>query len=60
MVKELTQAEKRELWKQVREEFPDDVVMQRVHFVRLVHYLQMQDLSVQERIEWLSRLPQAA
>jgi hypothetical protein len=60
MVRELTQAEKRKLWEQVREEFPDDDVMQQVHFVRLVHHLQMQDLTVRERIEWLSSLPQAA
>ena len=60
MTREMTQAEKTNLWEQVRDEFPDDEVMQQVHFVRLMHHLQMEDLTVQERIEWLNRLPQAA
>jgi hypothetical protein len=60
MGKELTEVEKRRLWDEVREEFPDDEVMQQVHFVRLVHHLLMKDISVPERIEWLSCIPQAA
>lgn len=60
MPRELTEAEKRALWEQVREEFPDDETMQWVHFVRLVHHVQMQDLSVPERIEWLGQLREAA
>ena len=60
IMKKLTEAEERKLWEEVRREFPDDEVMQQVHFVRLVHHLQMRDLSVQERIDWLNQLPKAA
>ena len=57
---ELTEIEKKRLWEEVREEFPDDEVMQQVHFVRLIHHLQMEALSVQERIDMLSQVHQAA
>jgi hypothetical protein len=59
-MRELTEVEKRRLWDEVRAEFPDDDVMQQVHFVRLVHHLLMKNLSAEERIQRLSRLPEAA
>jgi hypothetical protein len=58
-MRELTEAEKRRLWDEVRAEFPDDDVMQQVHFVRLGHHLLMKNLSAEARIQQLSRLPEA-
>jgi len=36
-MKTLTDADRKRLWRQVEAEFPDDRVMQDVHFARLVH-----------------------
>ncbi len=52
----LTKAEKLKIWADVCEEFPDDEVMQEIHFVRQVHYLQTKDLSVEERLRYFRGL----
>ncbi len=52
----LTKAEKSKIWAEVCEEFPDDEVMQEIHFVRQVHYLQTKDLSVEERLRYFRGL----
>jgi hypothetical protein len=39
-------------WKEVLEEFPDDVTMQEVHYVRL-HY-QTKDMTPKEHIRFFS------
>lgn len=51
-MRELTEAEKKELWKEVRKEFPDDEMMQEIHYVRLLHHHQTKGLSPQERIRF--------
>jgi len=48
----ISEAEKKRLWAEVREEFPDDEMMQEIHFVRLMHYLQTKDLSPEEQISF--------
>jgi hypothetical protein len=49
-MKKLTESEKEQLWKEVREEFPGDEMMQEIHYVRLLHYHQTEKLSRKERI----------
>lgn len=51
-MQELTQAEKEELWKEVRKEFPHDEMMQEIHYVRLLHHHQTKELSPQELIRF--------
>jgi hypothetical protein len=57
-MKELTQVEKDRLWDEVRGEFPEDEMMQQVHFVRLVHYYQTRGLSARERVRYWGRARQ--
>jgi hypothetical protein len=52
----LTKAEKLKIWAYICEEFPDDEVMQEIHFVRQVHYLQTKDLSVEEHLRYFRGL----
>ena len=51
-MKDLTETEKRQLAEEVRKEFPDDEVMQQVHYVRLLHHAQTKGLSSEERIRF--------
>lgn len=51
-MRELTEAEKEELWEEVRKEFPDDEMMQEVHYVRLLHYHQTRGFSPREIIQF--------
>lgn len=51
-MKELTEIEKANIWEDVRREFPNDEMMQQIHFVRQMHYLQTKDLSLDERIRF--------
>lgn len=46
----LSDDEKKKLWEQVQEEFPEDQTMQEVHYVRLLHYEQTRRLSPKERL----------
>jgi hypothetical protein len=54
-MRELTETEKKVIWEEVRKEFPDDVVMWEVHYVRLLHYHQMKGLSARERVRFFAR-----
>ena len=59
--RELSEAERRALWAEVRAEFPNDGMMQEVHFVRLLHAAQLRDFTREERVEYLNRLlPQSS
>ena len=51
-MRDLTHSEKERLWEAVRKEFPDDDMMQEVHYVRLLHYHQSQGLSPRERVDF--------
>ena len=48
----LTETEKAKIWEDVRKEFPNDEMMQQIHFIRQMHYLQTKDLSLDERIRF--------
>ena len=47
------------LWEEVREEFPQDEMMQEVHFVRLVHFWQTKDLTPEERVRFFEQSEKA-
>ncbi len=51
---EVTPSEKEKIWKEVRKEFPNDEMMQELHFVRQVHYLQTKEMSLDERLRFYS------
>jgi len=55
-VKELTEAQKKRLWDEVQAEFPNDVVMQEVHYVRLLYYHQTKGLSPTERVRFYNQV----
>ena len=42
-----------------QEEFPQDEMMQEVHFVRLVHFLQTKDLTPEERVKFFGQKEKA-
>jgi hypothetical protein len=54
--RELTEAERRALWTEVRAEFPDDEMMQEVHFVRALHAAQLRDFTRRQRVEHFNGL----
>jgi len=54
--RQLTEAERQAVWDDVRAEFPDDEMMQEVHFVRALHAAQLRDFTRQQRVEYLNRL----
>ncbi|MCY3765383.1 MAG: hypothetical protein OXH06_08150 [Gemmatimonadetes bacterium] len=49
---EVTPSEKDKIWEEVRKEFPNDEMMQELHFIRQVHYQQTKDMSVDERLRF--------
>ncbi len=51
-MRKLEDIEKEELWREVREEFRDDEMMQQIHYVRLLHYRQTKGLSSRERVRF--------
>ncbi len=51
---EMTPTEKDKIWEEVRKEFPDDEMMQELHFIRQVHYQQTKDMSLDERLRFYS------
>jgi hypothetical protein len=54
--RQLTEAERQALWAEVRAEFPDDEMMQEVHFVRALRAAQLRDFTPHERVEYLNQL----
>ena len=48
----ISEAEKQAIWEEVREEFPDDDTMQQVHYVRLLHYYQMQGMTPAQKLDF--------
>ena len=51
-MRKVTQAEQEKIWEDVRKEFPNDDMMQEIHFIRQVHYLQTKDSSMKERLRF--------
>ncbi len=59
--RELTESERQALWAEVQAEFPDDEMMQEVHFVRAVRAAQLRDFTREERLMFLNQCrPQAS
>jgi hypothetical protein len=54
--RELTEAERRALLVEAQAEFPDDEMMQEVHFVRALRTAQLRDFTRDERVEYLNGL----
>ncbi len=55
-LRQLTEAERQALWAEAHAEFPNDEMMQEVHFVRALHAAQFRDFTRDERVEYLNRL----
>lgn len=51
-MKTLTEKKKQELWTAVCKEFPDDTVMQEVHFARWIHHEMLKKSPDSEKIEF--------
>ena len=54
----LTDAERERIREEVREEFPHDEMMQEIHFVQQVHYLETKDLRPEDQIRYFKRTHQ--
>jgi hypothetical protein len=52
----LTDKDKEQAWEEVRKEFPDDEMMQQIHYVRLLHYYQTRDMSSSERVNFFNKV----
>ena len=52
----LKDIDKKQIWAEVQQEFPDDEMMQASHYVRLLHYHQVKNLSSQERIQFFNKV----
>ncbi len=59
-MRELTHVEKEKIREDVRKEFPNDEMMQEIHFIRQVHYLQTKDSSLEERLRFFEASNQKA
>jgi hypothetical protein len=53
-MRQVAQYETERFWKEVREEFPDDPMMQDVHYARLLLQAQLRDLPGDERLRFLN------
>ena len=53
--REPTEAERQSLWIEVQAEFPNDEMMQQVHFARALHTAQLRDFTREERVEYLNQ-----
>ena len=59
--REVTEAERQALWAEIRAEFPDDEMMQEVHFVRALHAAQLRDFTPEQRVDyWNQHLLQSS
>ena len=51
----LTNAERERIREEVRKEFPNDEMMQEIHFVQQVHFFETKGLSPVEQIQYYRR-----
>ncbi len=55
----LSEIEREALWAEVRAEFPDDQMMQEIHFARLLHAAETKDFSPEEQVAYINHhMPQ--
>ena len=58
---QVTDAEKKLIWEEVKREFPGDQTMQEVHFARYLRMKELEDLPIQERLrQYVRSAPQLA
>lgn len=53
-MRELTKKEQEQIWKEVKEEFPDDEMMQEIHYTRMKLYLLTKDLSTEDLLKFFN------
>ena len=53
-MRRVTKADRERFRKQVQREFPDDEMMQEIHFIRLIHHHLLRGLSVRERVRFFN------
>lgn len=57
-MREITQEDEDRFWRRVREEFPDDEMMQEIHFIRLKLQAEMEGMSPSERVRYINEMAQ--
>ncbi|NVM00821.1 MAG: hypothetical protein HWN67_00675 [Candidatus Helarchaeota archaeon] len=56
----LSKSEKERLLKEVQEEFPEDLMMQEIHYIRLLHHYKTEKLSKEKRIKFYKKIEKTA
>lgn len=59
-MRELTDTEKEQIWEEVQREFPDDEMMQQIHYVRLLHHRQTEGVPSRERVRFFKQFEERA
>ena len=54
-LKRLTEDEKASIWTDVQREFPDDPMMQEIHYVQYMRYEQTKDLSSKDWLRYYNQ-----
>lgn len=57
---EIPQQEQQAIWEEVRREFPEDRMMQELHYLRRLHALQTRGMSAAEEIAFYESAGQRA
>ena len=52
---EISEEAQGKLWQDIQHEFPDDEMMQQIHYTRMVLQLQTKDLDSQERTRFYNQ-----
>jgi hypothetical protein len=57
-MREITSEDEKRMWLEVKEEFPDDEMMQEIHFIRLKLQLRMEGMSPAEQVRFINETAQ--
>jgi hypothetical protein len=55
-MREITHADEERFWRKVREDFPDDEMMQEIHFIRLKLMAEMEGMSPAEQVRYINEM----
>jgi hypothetical protein len=55
-MREVTREDEERFWRKVREDFPDDEMMQEIHFIRLKLMAEMEGMSPVERVRYINEM----